>query len=92
MLSFRTFFFKNIVFIENNIYFFLGFSTVFFSLHLLKKKLPYYTVQRNILLSSLVSVIVGFRVGTVRAKACQAAWLAAEDKHTYLSEDENKAQ
>ena len=51
----------------------IGFSTVFFALHLLKNKIP-YSVKGNILVSSLVSVAVGFRVGTVRASACQAAW------------------
>lgn len=65
---------------------FLGFSTAFCAQSLLKKKLP-YTLSGNILVSSFVAVLVGFQVTSVRAKSCQAAWLAAEDKHTYFTEN-----
>lgn len=57
--------------------------------NLLKKKLP-YTLSGNILASSFVAVVVGFQVTSVKAKSCQAAWLAAEDKHTYFSENDEK--
>jgi hypothetical protein len=65
---------------------FLGFSTAFCAQSLLKKKLP-YTLSGNILVSSFVAVLVGFQVTSVRAKSCQAAWLAAEEKHTYFTEN-----
>jgi hypothetical protein len=43
------------------------------------------------LVSSFVAVVVGFQVTSVRAKSCQAAWLAAEDKHTFFSENDDKS-
>ncbi|XP_046445112.1 transmembrane protein 141-like [Daphnia pulex] len=68
----------------------LGFSTAFCAQYLLKKKLP-YAFSGNILVSSFVAVVVGFQVTSVRAKSCQAAWLAAEDKHTFFTENDDKS-
>jgi len=50
-----------------------------------------YTLSGNILVSSLAAVVVGFQVTSVRAKSCQAAWLAAEDKNTYFTENDDKS-
>ena len=74
-----------------NVVIFLGFASAFFVQHLLKKNLP-YTIKGQILVSSLAGVLVGFRVTSVRAQACQAAWLAAEEKHTYLTENDTNSE
>lgn len=65
----------------------IGFASAYTAQHLLKKSLP-YSFKGNILVSSLVAVIVGFQVTAVRSRSCQAAWLAAEEKHTYLMQNE----
>ena len=65
----------------------LGFATAFTTQNLLKETIP-YSLKGNILVSSLVAVVVGFQVTAVRSRACQAAWLAAEEKHTYLTQNE----
>lgn len=72
------------------IFFFQGFSTAFCVQHLLKNKLP-YPISGNILVSSFVAVVVGFQVTSVRAQSCQAAWLAAEEKHTFFTENDSKS-
>ncbi|XP_057375396.1 transmembrane protein 141-like [Daphnia carinata] len=68
----------------------LGFSTAFCVQNLLKKRLP-YPISGNILVSSFVAVVVGFKVTSVRAQSCQAAWLAAEEKHTFFTENDTKS-
>lgn len=43
-------------------------------------------------MSSFVAVVVGFQVTSVRARSCQAAWLAAEEKHTYFTENDKESE
>jgi len=62
----------------------LGFGGTYIAQHLTAKHLP-YDRKLNILFSSIVAVAVSYRVTAVRANACQAAWMAAEDKHTFLN-------
>ncbi|KAB7501974.1 hypothetical protein Anas_01240 [Armadillidium nasatum] len=60
------------------------FGGAFFTQHLLFKHLP-YGVKGNIAVSSFVAVAVSYRVTTIRTNSCQQAWMAAEDKHTFLN-------
>ncbi|XP_055614528.1 transmembrane protein 141 [Uranotaenia lowii] len=64
----------------------LGFSATYFLQKLLSKHLPYQQ-KTGILISSLVAVGASYKVTSDRTKACQAAWMAAEDKYTALSEN-----
>ncbi|KDR13949.1 transmembrane protein 141 [Zootermopsis nevadensis] len=64
----------------------LAFSGSFIGQSLLKKNLPYGR-NGHILASSILAAIVSYQVTTQRTKSCQAAWMAAEDKHTYFKED-----
>ncbi|KAG7173381.1 putative TMEM141 protein family-containing protein [Homarus americanus] len=61
-----------------------AFGGTYISQHLLVKYLP-YSRKNHIIVSSLVACGVAYQVTAVRAKACQAAWMAAEDKHTFLN-------
>jgi len=51
----------------------------------LKKRLP-YGKNSYILVSSVLAAGVSYQVTTQRTKCCQAAWMAAEDKHTYFKQ------
>lgn len=66
--------------------FWLGFSGCYFTQKIIQKKLT-YPRQWNILISSLVAVGLSYKVTADRTKSCQAAWMAAEDKHTILKEE-----
>ncbi|XP_069693095.1 transmembrane protein 141 [Periplaneta americana] len=65
----------------------LAFSSTFIGQSLMKKHLPY---GRNnyILVSGCLAAAVSYQVTTQRTKSCQAAWMAVEDKHTYLKQTE----
>lgn len=69
----------------------LGFATAFCIQNLLKKKLP-YSLSGNIAVSSFTAVVVGFQVTSGRSRSCQAAWLAAEEKHTYFTENGSESE
>jgi hypothetical protein len=69
----------------NWIYVKLGFSSVYFTQKLIQKRLP-YPIKFNILVSTIVGTTVSYKLTSDRSKTCQAAWLAAEDKHTALSD------
>lgn len=47
-----------------------------------------YPLQYNILSSTLAATLIAYEVTSTRTKSCQAAWMAAEDKHTILKEAE----
>lgn len=63
----------------------LAFSGSFIGQSLLKKHLP-YGKNSHILISGLLAAGVSYQVTTHRTKCCQAAWMAAEDKHTYFKQ------
>lgn len=62
----------------------LAFGGTYITQHLTEKYLP-YSRKSHIIVSSLVACAVAYQVTSVRAKACQDGWMAAEDKHTYLN-------
>ncbi|XP_054283928.1 transmembrane protein 141 [Macrosteles quadrilineatus] len=66
----------------------LAFSSTYIGQTLLKNKLP-YSPKFSILNSTVIATIIAYKVSKSRSSACQAAWLAAEDKVTYLTELEN---
>ncbi|KAG4073111.1 hypothetical protein HA402_009530 [Bradysia odoriphaga] len=65
--------------------FVLAFSGTYFGQKLVAKRLP-YTQKTFILVSSAVAVAASYKVTIDRTNACQAAWMAAEDKHTALKD------
>ncbi|KAK4323140.1 hypothetical protein Pmani_006142 [Petrolisthes manimaculis] len=62
----------------------LAFGGTYVIQHLADKHLP-YSRKLHIVVSSVVACGVAYQVTAVRARACQAGWMAAEDKHTYLN-------
>lgn len=62
----------------------LTFGGIYISQHMLSKYLPYGR-KNHIIVSSVLACGVAYQVTSVRAKACQAGWMAAEDKHTFLN-------
>ncbi|GFG38664.1 hypothetical protein Cfor_01682 [Coptotermes formosanus] len=60
-----------------------AFSGSFIGQTLLKKHIP-YGKNTYILLSAVLATGISYQVTTQRTKSCQAAWMAAEDKHTYF--------
>ncbi|XP_054747517.1 transmembrane protein 141 [Anastrepha obliqua] len=64
----------------------LTFSGCHFTQKLLRTKI-HYPVQYSVLASAIVATGVSYTTTTSRTKACQAAWMAAEDKHTILKEE-----
>ncbi|KAK8733758.1 hypothetical protein OTU49_006466 [Cherax quadricarinatus] len=62
----------------------LAFGGTYISQHLLIKYLP-YSRKNHIIVSSVVGCCAAYQVTAVRARACQAGWMAAEDKHTFLN-------
>lgn len=62
----------------------LAFGGTYIAQHLTSKHLP-YDRKLNILFSSIAAVAVSYKVTSVRTHACQQAWMAAEDKHTFLN-------
>jgi hypothetical protein len=67
------------------LFFFSAFSSSFIGQSLLKKHLP-YGKNAHILISGVLAAGVSYQVTTLRTKHCQAAWMAAEDKHTYFKQ------
>jgi TMEM141 protein family len=49
-------------------------------------------MQTNILISTLFGTVVAYKVTKDRTNSCQAAWLASEEKHTALSDIDEKKQ
>jgi hypothetical protein len=60
-----------------------AFSGSFIGQSLLKKHIP-YGKNTYILLSAVLATGISYQVTTQHTKSCQAAWMAAEDKHTYF--------
>ncbi|XP_058823547.1 transmembrane protein 141 isoform X1 [Topomyia yanbarensis] len=67
----------------------IGFSATYFLQKLLAQKLPYQQ-KTGILVSSLIASIASYKVTSDRTKSCQAGWMAVEEKHTALSEEESE--
>nr|CAD7447904.1 unnamed protein product [Timema bartmani] len=67
----------------------LTFSGTFLAQSLAKKVVPY---GRNgyVLASTCLATAVSYHITSQRTKACQAAWMAAEDKHTYLTQGNSR--
>lgn len=63
-----------------------GFASVYFSQKLVQRRFP-YPLKFNILISTLVGITASYKITSDRTKSCQSGWLAAEDKHTALSEE-----
>ncbi|XP_039961179.1 transmembrane protein 141 [Bactrocera neohumeralis] len=64
----------------------LTFSGSYFTQKVVRTKI-YYPIQYSVLVSALAAIGVSYMTTTTRTKACQAAWMAAEDKHSVLKED-----
>lgn len=69
-----------------------AFACVYLPQTLLKKRLP-YGVGPKILSTTIAASAAAYYITTEKTKLCQAAWLAAEDKHTYFTrlEQEERA-
>lgn len=63
----------------------LAFSSSYIAQTLLKNKLP-YPQKFSLLTSSVIASVVAYKITKHRSLACQAAWLANEEKSTYLTE------
>ncbi|XP_066996843.2 transmembrane protein 141 [Anabrus simplex] len=63
----------------------VAFSGTYIGQRLMKKHLP-YGHNIFILISSIVAVGASYQYTASRTKNCQAVWMAAEDKWTYLKE------
>ncbi|EDX14434.1 transmembrane protein 141 [Drosophila simulans] len=63
----------------------LSFSGTYFAQKIVQSKIR-YPIKYNILISSLVATGVSYQTTSTRTKACQAAWMAFEDKHSVLKE------
>lgn len=64
-----------------------GFSGLYFVQKIIQTKIR-YPLQYNILASTVTATIVAYEVTSKRTKSCQAAWMATENKHTVLKENE----
>ncbi|XP_015023055.2 transmembrane protein 141 [Drosophila mojavensis] len=64
----------------------LGFAGTYFIQKTVQRKI-HYPSKYNILISSLVATGVAYQTTTTRTKSCQAAWMAIEDKHSVLNEE-----
>ncbi|XP_017856112.1 PREDICTED: transmembrane protein 141 [Drosophila arizonae] len=64
----------------------LGFAGTYFIQKTVQRKIRYPS-KYNILISSLVATGVAYQTTTTRTKSCQAAWMAIEDKHSVLNEE-----
>ncbi|KAH8292398.1 hypothetical protein KR054_009375 [Drosophila jambulina] len=63
----------------------LGFSGSYFAQKIIQSRIR-YPVKFNILVSSLVATGVSYQATSTRTRACQAAWMAFEEKHSVLNE------
>ncbi|XP_046405994.1 transmembrane protein 141 [Ischnura elegans] len=63
----------------------IAFAATYIGQSLSKRYLP-YSKKSFVIFSSLFAAAVSYRVTSVRSKACQAGWMAAEEKHTYFTE------
>ncbi|EDW98743.1 transmembrane protein 141 [Drosophila teissieri] len=64
----------------------LSFSGTYFAQKIVQSRIRYPS-KYNILISSLVATAVSYQTTSTRTKACQAAWMAFEDKHSVLKEE-----
>lgn len=62
-----------------------AFSGTYFGQKLVAKRLP-YTEKSYVLVSAAFAVAASYKITKDRTNSCQAAWMAAEDKHTALKE------
>ncbi|XP_030373668.1 transmembrane protein 141 [Scaptodrosophila lebanonensis] len=65
----------------------LGFSGSYFTQKLIQTKIR-YPVKYNILLSSLLATGISYQVTSTRTKSCQSRWMAFEEKHSILKEEQ----
>lgn len=65
----------------------IAFSCSYLTQSLLKNKLP-YSSKFFILSLTAISALISYRVTKSRSAFCQEAWLASEDKVTYLTKTE----
>ena len=72
------------IYIFDFIYLFLGFASTYFGQKILHEHLP-YSPKSYVLVSSLVAVIVSYKLMTNEAVNCQNGWMAMEEKHTALN-------
>ncbi|XP_058119170.1 transmembrane protein 141 [Anopheles ziemanni] len=63
----------------------LGFAGVYFLQQVGQRYLP-YTKKGNILVAAIVSTVASYKVTSDRMRACQARWMAVEDKYSVLQE------
>ncbi|XP_050085598.1 transmembrane protein 141 [Anopheles aquasalis] len=63
----------------------LGFAGVYFLQQIGQRYLP-YTRKGNVLVATLVSTVAAYKVTSDRTLACQARWMAVEDKYSVLQE------
>lgn len=68
------------------IFCYLAFSGCYFTQKIIRAQIN-YPIQYSVLVSALVAASVSYTATTTRTKACQAAWMAAEDMHSVLKED-----
>ncbi|CAD6991682.1 unnamed protein product [Ceratitis capitata] len=64
----------------------LTFSGCYFTQKVIRTKIV-YPLQYSVLVSAIVATGVSYKTTTTRTKACQAAWMAEEDAHTVLQEE-----
>ncbi|KAK2704542.1 transmembrane protein 141-like [Artemia franciscana] len=60
------------------------FSGTWIFQHLFRHRLP-YDPKFHALVSAAIGVVSGYKVTALRSQSCQAAWMATENKHTYLN-------
>ncbi|XP_053673544.1 transmembrane protein 141 [Anopheles nili] len=63
----------------------LGFSGVYFLQQIGQRYLP-YTKKVNILVAVIVATGASYKVTSDRTRACQARWMAVEEKYSVLQE------
>lgn len=66
----------------------LAFSSTYITQSLLKKHIPYKN-KLFVLISSTIGTVAAYKVSTTRTSACQAGWMAAEDKSTYFTQNDS---
>lgn len=64
----------------------LVFSSTYLAQNLLKKHIP-YSAKFFILASCAVGSVCSYKISSKRTLVCQAAWMAAEDKSTYFTQN-----
>ncbi|XP_052866914.1 transmembrane protein 141 [Anopheles cruzii] len=68
----------------------LGFASVYFLQQIGQRYLP-YPRKGNILVAVLVATGASYKVTSDRTRACQARWMAVEEKYSVLQETLDKS-